>query len=382
MPMRVVQLRGSDAMLGAERVVLELARESRHFGVESVIVAPHEVGAPTPELVERARAAGIRAEVLPCRGRFDPALFRHLRRFLRSERIDLLHCHGYKEDFYGLLSAPGIPVVANNHLWKRTTPALRLYCWLDGRLLRYFDQVIAVSGPIHRELLDVGVPPHKLARIANGIDTTPFRAADEIPRDKARARLGLPRQALIVGMVSSLTMEKGHRYALQALARLASELPSLYLAVVGDGPERAALQAMAEALELRDRISFCGRHADIPAVLRTFDLFLLPSLSEGLPIALLEAMASALPVVASAVGDVPEVVEDGVSGSLVPAGDADALTEALRRLLTQPERLPAMGAAARRRVETHYSAREMARQYCQLYERLLRPLPAARGQEA
>jgi len=381
MPMRIVQLRGSSVMLGAERVVLELAKESRHFGYESIILAPHDEGAPEPELVIAARAAGIRAEILPCRGRFDPSLALRIRRFIKREQIDLLHCHGYKEDFYGLLSFPGIPIVANNHLWKRTTRALRFYCWLDSRLVRYFDEVIAVSAPIQRELLAVGVAPGKLSRITNGIDMAPFRAADALSREHARARLGLPSQAVIAGMVSSLTVEKGHRYAVEALAALAPRFPELHLAIVGDGPEQAAIETRLGELGLSDRVSFCGRRSDIPTVLRAFDLYLLPSLIEGLPIALLEAMASALPVVASDVGDVGSAVSDGVNGRLVAAGDADALAAALRDLLTAPAQLPRMGAAARECIESRFSSREMARQYCRIYERLLRPSVAARGQE-
>jgi glycosyltransferase involved in cell wall biosynthesis len=380
MPKRIIQLRSSSAMLGAERVVLELSKRSWEFGYESIVVALQSPDDPEPELVRLARAAGIQAKVLACRGRFDPTIFGRIRRLVRAERVDLLHAHGYKENFYGLLAGTGVPTVATNHLWKRGTRSLRLYCWLDSRLIRHFDHVVAVSEPIRQELLQAGVPDHKLSRIANGIDTGPFRRAAAGGR---RASLDLPQDRLVVGMVSSLTPEKGHVHALEALARLRGRFPDLLLAVVGDGPQRPALQAAADRLGLRDQVRFCGRRSDVAEVLGAFDVFLLPSLNEGLPIALLEAMAAARPVVASRVGDVPAVVRDDDTGLLVPPADVSALAAALARLAADPDLRSRLGRAAADAVERRFSAEQMARQYCLLYDRLQQePVPlTAPGQE-
>lgn len=360
-------------MLGAEKVVLELSRRTAEFGYESIIVALQGEHDPEPELVKLAREAGIQAEILRCRGRFDPAVFRRLGQLLRNQQAGLLHCHGYKENFYGLFAARGLPKIATNHLWKRTSRALRFYCWLDARLIRYFDHVVAVSEPIRQELRAAGVPAHKITRIANGIDTTPYRRlSGDAEREALRASLGIPPERLAVGMVSQLSIEKGHAYALDAIAQLRSRFPQLLLVIVGDGPELSALQAAVTRQNLDQHVLFCGRRSDIANVMQAFDIFLLPSLIEGLPMALLEAMAAGRSAVASRVGDVEKAIQDGTSGLLTPPADAPALAAALARLAASPDLRLNLGRAAAARIEQQFSARQMARQYCRLYDSLQR----------
>jgi glycosyltransferase involved in cell wall biosynthesis len=372
MALRVAQLRGSSLMLGAERVVLELSTFSRQFGCECIILAPHEEHATDPELVVAARNAGVRAERLACRGRFDPAVFGRIRDFVRREKIDLLHCHGYKEDFYGLLSLPRIPVIAtyHNHLFNRTTRSLTIYSWLDAQLIRYFDHIVAVSSPIHEELLRNRVPHHKLSRITNGIDVRPFRDVSELDRQRVKESLNLPMDATVVGMVGSLTVEKGHIVAVQAFARMHADVPKAHLAIVGSGPQHSAVTDEIERHGLSDRVTLCGRRSDIPAVMQAFDVFAMPSLQEGLPIALLEAMASGLPVVASNVGDIGTAITDGLSGRLVPAGNVAALAETLKDVMLDRHLRERLGKAARTCVEGKFSSQHMAQDYCDLYERL------------
>lgn len=370
---RVVHLRGSDAMLGAERVVLELSRRTAEFGYESVIWALQGEHDPEPELVKLAHEAGIQTEILRCRGRFDPAVFRHLRQLLRSRQAELLHCHGYKENFYGLFAARGLPKIATNHLWKRTSRALRFYCWLDAKLIRHFDHVVAVSEPIQEELRAAGVPAHKITRIANGIDTAPYRRVwHDTEREAVRASLGILPERLAIGMVSQLSIEKGHVYALDAIAQLRPRFPQLLLVVIGDGPELPTLQAAVTRQNLEQHVLFCGRRSDIADVMRAFDIFLLPSLLEGLPMALLEAMATGQPAVASHVGDVDKAIQDGMSGLLVPPANPTALAAALARLAASPDLRLNLGRAAADRINQQFSARQMARQYCRLYDSLQR----------
>jgi glycosyltransferase involved in cell wall biosynthesis len=358
-------------MLGAERVVLELSQRTREFGYESVILALQSPGDPEPELITLAREAGIQTEILVCQGRFDPRAASQIRRFVHDQRIDLLHSHGYKENFYALLARPGVPMVASNHLWKRTSRALRFYCWLDSKLIRHFDYVVAVSEPIRQEMLQAGVPAGKLSKIANGIDVEPFRrAAASSDREAVRASLGIAPDRLVVGMLSGLGREKGHIYALEAVARLREEFPDLVLAIVGDGPELPALQGAVARLGLSSHIRFCGRRRDVADVLSSFDVFLLPSLIEGLPMALLEAMATGRAAVTSRVGDVPAAIRDGHTGLLVPPADVAALANALARVLGDVELRDRLGRSAAEVIENEFSSRQMARQYCALYDRL------------
>ncbi|RFA32102.1 glycosyltransferase family 4 protein [Alkalilimnicola ehrlichii] len=177
MSKRVLHLRGSSAFLGAEHVVLELARQSHRYGFEAVIGIPLESDQPEPELVRFAEQEDIRVQRLPCKGRFDAGLARRLQRCVRQNAIDLIHSHGYKEDFYALLARSGVPLVATNHLWKRSTWALRSYAKIDGYVLRHFDHTVAVSQPIYQEMLAAGIAPEKLSKIPNGIDPNRFEPA-------------------------------------------------------------------------------------------------------------------------------------------------------------------------------------------------------------
>ena len=372
MPKRILHFRGSSSLLGAERVVLELAQWSPTFGYEPLIVAPNERDAPTPEFISAARSAGIDAMTLPCDGRLDWHLLRQLRQLVRRQGIDIIHCHGYKEDVHAALAGLGIPLIATNHLWKRTTRALRLYCWLDGLILRRFDEIIAVSDPILDDMRQCSVPEAKLSKIANGIDMrrfeTPLQPAE---RAAVRAGLGLEADAVVVGMLSSLTPEKGHAFALDAMTILAAEFPQVQLCIVGDGGLGESLRARVRSVGLESRIIFAGRRSDIPQVLGSFDVFVLPSLNEGLPMALLEAMAAGLPAVASEVGDVGQAIEDGVSGRLVPPGSSPDLLNALRPLVASAELRRRLGDGARRRVAKHFSSRAMTEAYCRIYDHAL-----------
>lgn len=372
MPKRVLHIRSSAAMLGAEKVVLELAKRTQEFGYESLILALRSPGESEPTLIEHARQAGIQTKTLLCRGRFDTAVPKLMRDFIRGESIDLLHSHGYKDNFYTLASRSQLPIVASNHLWKRTSTALRFYCWLDSKLIRHFDHVIAVSEPIQQELLQAGVPAEKVSRIPNGIDTTSLQLTSTIEERRAvRSDLGAAPGQLLIGMLSSLTPEKGHRYAIEAFAQLHQRCPNSALAIVGEGREQQALQAMTKALQIDQHVRFLGHRSDVPDILGALDVFLLPSLAEGLPMALLEAMAAGCAVVASDVGDVSTVVRHGETGLLVTAQNIPALVSALVELAADCGLRERLGRDAAQLVEQHFSARQMAHQHCLLYQRLM-----------
>ena len=372
MSKRVIHLRGSGAMLGAERVVLELAKSSPRFGYEPLIVAPQAPEAAEPELVTQARQAGLRAMTLPCRGRLDWQLFRRIRELAAAEGAELIHSHGYKEDFYALLARTGLPLVATNHNWTRTTARLRLYRLLDARLLRRFDRVVSVSDPLADELTSLGIKPARLHKITNGIDFNAFRAHPAAETRAAQRReLGVAEDATAIGMVGGLRPEKGHRVALRALARLAGEFPQARLIIVGDGQEERVLRELTRTLKLEERVVFAGRRSNIGEILQSLDVFLMPSLTEGLPMALLEAMAAGLPAVASRVGDIPTTVVEGRTGYLVEPDAVDQVAKALRPLLSDATLRHQLGHNARQRVEKGFSSTAMARSYCELYDELL-----------
>ena len=219
--------------------------------------------------------------------------------------------------------------------------------------LAAFPVVLALSENHAAYLAETeGIARDKLRVVPNGIDPAPFRDAPD--RAAARAALGWDAEEEIVGSVAMLRPEKNHRLLLAAAAGLAVDRPRLRVVLVGDGEERAALEERAAAPDLRDRVRFLGRRADVPAVLRAFDVFALPSLPmvETQPVSVIEAMTAGVPVVATRVGDVAALLADGTAGRLVPPDDVDALAAALGGLLDDPAARESLAAAGRERART------------------------------
>jgi sugar transferase (PEP-CTERM/EpsH1 system associated) len=230
------------------------------------------------------------------------------------------------------------------------------------------DQFVTVSRDLGRWLVeDIGISGHKVMSICNGVDTERFSPGG---RQAARAALGIGPESIVIGTVGRLDPVKDHVGLLQAFSQLAAD-PRALLVIVGDGPTRATLAATAAGLGLGGRVRLLGERDDVPAVLTGFDIFVLSSIAEGMSNAILEAMATGLPVVATRVGGNPELVADGSSGFLVEPGSPAALADALRRYLGDPGLLARHGRAARELAQAEFSLERMVGEYGQLYGRLL-----------
>lgn len=242
-------------------------------------------------------------------------------------------------------------------------------------LVPFVDRFIPVSEDLDRWLEQVvRIPRAKTLFIKNGVDTdkfSPRTAASQVPADSPWG-VG----DFVIGTVARVQDVKNHRALVDAFARLRAQRPDLAphvrLSIVGDGPLLPAVRAQVAALGLQDAVWLPGARSDIKALLHSFSLFALPSLAEGTPVSLLEAMASGLPVVASRVGGIPEAVDDGVHGRLVPVGDVEALAQALERYAADPQLGRRHGTAGRARVEERFSMRAMLAGYGELYDSLCR----------
>lgn len=293
-------------------------------------------------------------------------------RHLQQERVDILHAFDFYTDLYAVPAArlAGVPVViaSRRNLMHHRGPlqrgALRVACWLA-------DAVVANSRVAARTVVGLSdAPSDKVTVVHNAID--PAGYSPDVAADEARARLNLPAGALLVGVVAALRREKGHATFLRAAARVAAELPAARFVLIGDGPERARLEALAAELRIAERVVFAGDRSDVPQWLAALDISVLPSDFESLPNAVLEAMAAARPVVASQVGGVPELVEEGVTGYLVPVGDDAAMAARIVELGRDAELRARMGTAARARVEREFTPQRTVRKLEDLYLRLLR----------
>jgi glycosyltransferase involved in cell wall biosynthesis len=237
--------------------------------------------------------------------------------------------------------------------------------------MRRFEGVVAVSQEIFRELEALGFEPPQLKYIANGVDIARYApGARRAIRSLSSTRRPIPESNVVVAAIGSLTEEKGHDHLLRAVAAL-DVGSGVELLIAGDGPRRKRLHELASDLGIADRVEFLGRRSDIRDLLEAADIFVLPSLSEGLPIALLEAMACERACVATDVGDVAQAIETDVTGVLVRAADKDALAAAIKRLAQDPQLRQRLGEAARQRVLERFSADKMIAAYCALYDDLL-----------
>lgn len=367
----VFHLRSSGAVLGAERVIAELCHTLPAYGYSGVIGVFADPREPEPAFARYARDQGLRVATIHCRGRVDRGAVRSLRTLLGETAASVLHCHGYKEDIYGALVGRAVPRVATNHLWKRTTAALRVYAAVDAFVLRRFDHIVAVSRPIADEMAQCRLDPSRITVIPNGIRLDSLVARNDAGRRELLAELRVPESAVVVTVVASLTPEKGHAVLLDALSILGTVERRLVVLFVGDGPCRTDLEKRASALAERADVRLLGTRSDVTRILGGSDVFVLPSYAEGLPMALLEAMGSGLAVVGTTVGEVPRVVDDGRSGRLVPPGDPRGLAAALETLVRDDTMRRELGRAARDVVRTSFSSEAMAASYAKVYDSVL-----------
>jgi glycosyltransferase involved in cell wall biosynthesis len=347
---------------GLERLVCNLAAAPALRSFRVLVCCLDEEG----DLAADVRRAGHRVEVVRRRGGLDAGLVFRLARYLREQRADVVHTHSLDPMFYGGLAAwlAGVPVRVHT---QHNTQVFTTYGVRDRfkfRLAaRLFSSVVAVGAETDRELARAGVSAARRVVIRNGIDVGRYATGAAA----GSAVLGSPPGPRVVGTVARLSREKGIDLLVDAFARLVPGDPATRLVIVGEGPERGALEALARSCGVSDRVTFQGFHPRVAELLPGFDVFVLPSRTEGLPLALLEAMAAGRACVATKVGGVPEVVADGVTGVLVAPGDPAALAAAVQALLADPVLRRRLGTAARAQVEGAWSEDAMARSYAVRY---------------
>jgi glycosyltransferase involved in cell wall biosynthesis len=359
-PYGVLFLDNSYDLGGLERKLIDFFRAVDRSRFRPVAAALKGGGELAPEI----RATGMDLHERLLRFKYDPAPVLRLLRLFRSERIRLVYTFAHPNAlFYAyvlrkLLGGP--PVIVSIHATGRwgkrglLGPRQRF-------LLRAADRILAVAS-MHRELLirEEGLPAGKIEVIYNGVDLSTYRPGRN--REETRARLGVPENTPLLVIVARLVPLKGHPVLLEALEIAAQRGVPFRALLVGDGPERAALEERARSLGLEARVAFTGARHDVPDLLGASDLAALVSHQEALPNALIEAHASGLPVVATSVGSVPEIVVEGETGHLVPPGNAGALADRLAELLADPGRRRLMGRNARRRAETVFPLEKMFRE--------------------
>jgi glycosyltransferase involved in cell wall biosynthesis len=361
------------AMGGGERIAMQLAMRLDRQRFESIVCASRQQENPLADdqrvAQEELRRAGVRFLGLDRSGRRDLAAWRPLVRLLRRERIDVLHSHMFGSNVWGSVigRATGVPViVAHEHGWAMAMTS-RLRRLADREVVaRWSDAFVTVSEETRRRMIDGGgIDPGAIVLVRNGIPTP----APTRPHD-VRAELGIPAHAPVIGTVAVLRREKALDVLLRCAALLVPRFPGLRVMIAGDGPERPGLDRLIESLGLQDAVVFLGFRADVPAVLAATDVVVFSSASEGSPLAVMEAMEAARPIVATRVGGVPDLIDDEVHGFLVSPGNPAALAAAVARALDDPATAAAMGARARERCRRDFDIDGTVRQVERLYEEL------------
>jgi glycosyltransferase involved in cell wall biosynthesis len=367
--MRIVQMIDSLEWGGAQRMMVSLCLDLKDRGLDVTVISLAD-GEESP-FYDELRQGGIEVAYLPAGGLFDPARFRRLVRVLREGRFDLLQTYLTYANILGGLAGriAGLPVVGSIRTAARD---MRHYhparFHLESWVLRLFARRVVVNGyaiaNVHQDRL--GSRP--VVVIPNAVAIPAPLQADE--RAEVRAMLTRRRSGPLVVSVGRLSTPKGYPDLIAAFGQVAAHIPMATLAIIGDGEMMPALSAQVTELGLQESVHLVGARTDVPRLLMAADLFVSSSHWEGMSVALLEAMAAGLPVVATAVGDAERMVDES-TGLVVLPGQPQALAGAMRQLLADPARMRRMGQAGRARAATQYDRNSWAQSFINLYKNVV-----------
>jgi sugar transferase (PEP-CTERM/EpsH1 system associated) len=375
-PVRVLHLVPQFRLGGMEQGVVKVTNGLPADRISSTICS---FDGPVDGIVESLDPR-VSVTVLGRRAGNDPMLVLRLAQLLRRERPDVVHSHGWGTLCEGYAASCLAGVRRFMHSEHGTMELRPRNLRVQRAVWSRADRVVAVSSMLADRMARVtGFPRDRVQVIVNGADLARFGSVDRV---SARATLNLPSDAFVIGTVGRLVPVKDQETLLGAVARLRSAGSACLALIAGDGPLHDALRARAAALGVESAIRFLGRRGDVERILASLDVFVLTSLSEGMPNSILEAMAAGLPVVSTAVGGVFEVVDDGVTGLLAPVGDVDGIAGALGTLARDGALRSRMGAQGSARARSHFSLGRMLEQYERMYLELAMPASSVMRMEA
>lgn len=353
-------------MGGLEQVVATICRNVDRERFEPAVVCLRNKG----PLADQLEDEGVRVFLLDSPpGKPDYFAFRRVARLIRERGFDVVHTHNTQAFMDGGLGAKlaGVPtLVHTDH--ARIFPDKRRYMFAEHVLSHLAYRVVGVSEDTSANLVRYEkISREKLLTIPNGIDGRRYNVT--VDAAAKRRELGLPAEGPVIGLGARLTPQKGLIHLLRAMAVLQQRVPNLSCVIAGEGELDAELKSAARELGVDDRVRFVGMRLDLPQLLKVFDLYVLPSEWEGLPMAILEAMGSGCPIVATDVGGLRTAIESDVNGRLVPPRDPQALADAIAGLLASPETRRRYAAEAKGTFHERFSAEAMTRRYEKLYLR-------------
>ncbi len=366
---KVLQLITELDIGGAERVLLSFIRKLDKDKHDVMVAYLKGEG----KLAGDFRNAGFKVFNLQMRNRVDLGALIRLYRLLRQENIRIIHTHLIQADICGFVAGKiaGVPVIiSTKHNPDKFRKRFSICVWLDGIFSNHSDRVIAVSYAVKDFLIKwEKISKDRFTVIHNGVDLREFNVDTDIPAKKRE--LGISLSSQVIGSVGRLDHQKGHMFFLKAIPKILEDVPDVKFVFVGDGPLRNKLEETSRELKVNQNIIFTGVRHDIPEILSIMDVFVLPSIFEGFGIVLLEAMAMGKPIVASRVGGIPEIVNDGLTGVLVEPANPSAIASSVVKLLKKTVEAKRIGNAGRAEVERKFTADAMARKIEGVYDEIL-----------
>jgi glycosyltransferase involved in cell wall biosynthesis len=379
--LRILQVAYKSEISGGERVLLNLSKNLRSRGHHLLVACPSY-----GPLVDILRKEGVEVKIIPIRKTYDLMAAFRLRNFILQEGVQVLHTHGMLVNIVGRIASMMVPAlisISTVHLTRELAAGGRaenILQWLKGKYYRaldnltatFNDRVIAVSESVKQDLISQGVSQERIVVIRNGIEfdhhQNPLDGRNQ--RERKKGELGIGNRP-VIGTITRFSKQKDVQTFLYAVSNVAKEYSNVQCLIVGDGDGRKELEDLCHRLGLNGNVTFLGYRKDAREILDIFDIFVLSSLWEGLPLVVLEAMAASKPVVATRVSGTAEAVVDGETGTLVPLRDSERLAESIRGLLRDQRLSQKMGEAGKQRVGRYFRVERMVDETERLYMDLI-----------
>ncbi|MEP0828054.1 MAG: glycosyltransferase [bacterium] len=355
--MRICHLRASNFYGGPERQLHWHARMAKGTEYEIILASYSEQG-ERPEFLEIASTEGIETCLFRVKSAYDFGALRQILQYIIESGIELICTHDYRSHILSywatrkLRKQGKVRWIAFSRGWTSDTLRVQVYTMLEKFFVRFADHIVAVSGAQRERLRRLLIPPDKISVVFNSIDVGNLK---RIEGENLRSRYDFPPDSIILLSAGRFSSEKGQAILIEAMKIALASEARLRLILYGDGPELASVRMKVKNFKLEDKILLPGFEKNLLSHLKGADLLVNPSLSEGLPNIVLEAMALGVPVVATAVGGVPEIITDGIEGRLVPPGDAVRLAEAIIGMARSPQDAAMMADSARQRIQEEFS---------------------------
>lgn len=372
MPLKVLHLIDSGGLYGAENVIINLSIGLQRVGQRSLIGCFRYKGQDRPQLAIKAESLGLETVDFELGNKFDVTCIRQIASFCKDVGVSLIHSHGYKPSFLCLLLKAfyKIPYIITLHLWYIKNFKLNTYAMIETYCMRFAEHVVGVSQEIITDLEKRGIHANRLTFIPNGIDMTPYSDYSGFDEAVLRKELGLREDSFIIGSLGRLAHQKDYKTLIAAAAELLKKTNNVEFIIAGEGPLKHELLNMIVDYNLQDNFHLLGFRTDTLSLLRVMDVFVLPSLDEGLPMAMLEAMAAKKPVVVTAVGGIPNVIIDGINGIIMEKGNIRELCDTLLFMKNNSEKDKELGESAFATISNQYSCDKMSSEYLRIYNQI------------